>query len=351
MTNAAVQTEVILEPELPIIDPHHHLWDWPAALFASRPIAQHGFDKVIRRVMRYLLSEFLADLNTGHNIRATVFVQCGAMYRAEAPEAFKPIGETEFVNGVAAMCASGTYGEIRACAGIVGHVDLTSGAVVSEVLEAHLRAGSDRFRGIRHSASYDADSEVLGPLVRLGGGLYESKNFREGYAQLAKFDLSFDAWLLEPQLPELISLARAFPNTPVILDHVGTPLGISSYAGKREERFGIWRENIRKLAALPNVSVKLGGLAMAFCNFPSFLQSPPASSVQLAAEWKPYIETCIEAFGVNRCMFESNFPVDLGSCTYPVLWNAFKVLARNYSRDEKSALFSGTAKRVYRLNI
>jgi L-fuconolactonase len=351
MTNAAVQTEVILEPELPIIDPHHHLSDLPAALFASRPVAQHGFDKVIRRAMRYLLPEFLADLNTGHNIRATVFVQCGAMYRADAPEAFKPIGETEFVNGVAAMCASGTYGEIRACAGIVGHVDLTSGAVVSEVLEAHLRAGGDRFRGIRHSASYDADSEVLGPLVRLGGGLYESKNFREGYAQLAKFNLSFDAWLLEPQLPELISLARGFPNTPVILDHVGTPLGIASYEGKRDERFGIWRENIRKLAALPNVSVKLGGLAMAFCNFPSFLQSPPASSVQLADEWKPYIETCIEAFGVNRCMFESNFPVDLGSCTYPVLWNAFKVLARNYSPDEKSALFSGTAKRVYRLNI
>jgi predicted TIM-barrel fold metal-dependent hydrolase len=351
MTNGAAQTEVILEPDLPIIDPHHHLWDWPAALFASRPIAQHGFDKVIRRATRYLLPEFLADLNTGHNIRATVFIQCGAMYRADGPEEFKPIGETEFVNGVAAMCASGTYGEIRACAGIVGHVDLTSGAVVSEVLEAQLVAGGDRFRGIRHSASYDADPNVLGPLVRLGGGLYESKNFREGYAQLAKFKLSFDAWLLEPQLPELISLARAFPNTPVILDHVGTPLGIASYEGKREARFALWRDNIRKLAALPNVSVKLGGLAMAFCNFPSFLQSPAAPSTQLAAEWKPYIETCIESFGANRCMFESNFPVDLGSCTYPVLWNAFKVLAKNYSPDEKTALFSGTARRVYRLNI
>jgi len=343
--------ESILEPDLPIIDPHHHLWDWPPALFANRPVPQHGFDAVIRRAMRYLLPELLTDLNTGHNIRATVFVQCGAMYRADAPDAFKPVGETEFVNGVAAMCASGTYGAVRACAGIVGHVDLTAGTVVSAVLEAHLKAGGDRFRGIRHSASYDADSNVLGPLVRAGAGLYTAKAFREGYAQLGKFDLSFDAWLLEPQLPELIDLARNFPNTPVILDHVGTPLGIAGYQGKREERFAIWRDNMRKLAALPNVSVKLGGLAMAFCNFPSFLRSPRASSTQLAGEWKPYIETCIELFGVNRCMFESNFPVDMGSCTYPVLWNAFKVLAKHYSADEKTALFSGTAQRVYRLKI
>jgi L-fuconolactonase len=344
-------TESILEPDLPIIDPHHHLWDWPPAVFADRPGPQHGFETVVRRAVRYLLPEFLADLNTGHNIRATVFVQCGAMYRAEAQDAFKPVGETEFVNGVAAMCASGAYGAVRACAGIVGHVDLTAGAVVSEVLEAHLKAGGDRFRGIRHSASYDADSNVLGPLVRVGAGLYTAKAFREGYAQLGKFNLSFDAWLLEPQLPELIDLAGRFPNTPVILDHVGTPLGLAGYQGKREERFPIWRDNIRKLAALPNVSVKLGGLAMAFCNFPSFLQSPPASSTQLAGQWKPYVETCIELFGVNRCMFESNFPVDMGSCTYPVLWNAFKVLAKHCSADEKTALFSGTAQRVYRLNI
>jgi L-fuconolactonase len=147
----------------------------------------------------------------------------------------------------------------------------------------------------------------------------------------------------------LIDLARAFPDTPVILDHVGTPLGNASYQGKRELRFPIWRDNMSKLAELPHVSVKLGGLAMPFCNFPSFLQSPPAASGQLAAEWKPYIETCIELFGTQRCMFESNFPVDLGSCTYPVLWNAFKVLAQNYSAAEKTALFSGTARKVYRL--
>jgi L-fuconolactonase len=350
MTNSE-PAESILEPDLPIIDPHHHLWDWPAALFANRPVPRHCFETVVRRAPRYLLPEFLADLNTGHNIRATVFVQCGAMHRADGPDAFKPVGETEFVNGIAAMCASGTYGPVRACAGIVGHVDLTAGAVVSDVLEAHLEAGGERFRGIRHSATYDQDSNVLGPLVRSGAGLFTTKAFREGFAQLAKYDLSFDAWLLEPQLPDLVELARAFPNTQVILDHAGTPLGIAGYQGKREERFPIWRDNMSKLAALPNVSVKLGGLAMAFCNFPSFLQSPPASSVQLAGEWKPYIETCIELFGVTRCMFESNFPVDMGSCTYPVLWNAFKVLAKHYSADEKRALFSGTAQHLYRLKI
>jgi L-fuconolactonase len=349
MTTIDARVEEILEPELPIVDPHHHLWEWPPSLVATLPPPQHPFETVFRRSTRYLLDELLTDLRTGHNVRATVFVQCGAMYRADAAPAFKPVGETEFVNGIAAMCASGSYGDVRVAAGIVGHVDLTLGAVVSDVLEAHLRAGGDRFRGIRHSASYDENPKVLGPLSRTPPGLYESTAFREGYAQLAKFNLSFDAWLLEPQLPQLIELVRRLPQVPVILDHVGTPLGIATYEGKREARFPLWRDNIRTLAQLPNVCLKLGGLAMPFCNFPSFMQSPPASSAQLAREWKPYIETCIDAFGVNRCMFESNFPVDKGSCTYPVLWNALKLVAREYSPAEKSALFSETAKRVYRL--
>jgi L-fuconolactonase len=351
MTPTVEPLEEILEPQLLIVDPHHHLWEWPAALLATLPPPQHPFEKVFRRSTRYLLDEFLADVRTGHNVRATVFVQCGAMYRADAPVAFRPVGETEFVNGVAAMSASGVYGETRVAAGIVGHVDLTLGAVVSEVLESHLRVAGDRFRGIRHSASYDADPRVLGPLSRTPAGLYESAAFQEGYTQLGKFNLSFDAWLLEPQLPALIALVRRFPQVPVVLDHVGTPLGNATYEGKREERFPLWRESIQKLAQLPNVCVKLGGLAMPFCNFPSFMRSPAASSAQLASEWRPYIETCIDAFGVNRCMFESNFPVDRGSCTYPVLWNAFKLIARDYSAAEKSALFSETAARFYRLKL
>ena len=343
--------EQILEPDLPIVDPHHHLWDRPTAILQNLPPSEHGFMDIIRNTPRYLLDELLADLKSGHNIRGTIYMECGAMYRADGPEEFKPLGETEFVNGIAAMSASGNYGPMRACAAIVGHADLTAGAAVGQVLEAHLRTAADRFRGIRHSASYDADSNVLGPLVRVGPGLYAQKNFREGYAQLAKFKLSFDSWLLEPQLPELIDLAQAFPETPVILDHVGTPLGLAGYQGRREERFPLWRANIRKLAALPNVSVKLGGLAMSFCNFPSFLQSPPASSTQLAAEWRPYIEACIDAFGVNRCMFESNFPVDAASCTYRVLWNTFKKIVAGASASEKTALFSGTAARFYRLDL
>jgi predicted TIM-barrel fold metal-dependent hydrolase len=345
--------EAILEPELPIIDPHHHLWDRTGGrppVTPDLPANAHSFTRVGARTPRYLLPELLADLRSGHNIIATVFMQCGAMYRADGPEHMKPVGETEFVNGVAAMTASGNYGDVRACAGIVGHADCTLGEQIDEVLEEHLKV-SDRFRGIRHSCAWDADSNVLGPLARAPAGLYLSDAFRKGYARLARYGLSFDSWLLEPQLPELIDLAKAHPKIPAILNHVGTPLGLASYEGRRSERFGTWRDNVRKLAQLSHVNVKLGGLAMAFCNFPSFLSDPPAPSTQLADEWKPYLETCIEAFGPQRCMFESNFPVDLGSCDYRTLWNAFKLFAKDYSAAEKADLFAGTAKRAYRLQL
>lgn len=344
------QREAIIEPDLPIIDPHHHLWD-RRAVVSSLPPVKHGFEHVVRRSPRYLLDELAADMTSGHKVIGTVFVECGAMYRADGPAEMRPVGETEFVNGVAAMSASGIYGDIRACAGIVGHADLTLGARVREVLEAHLAAGGGRFRGVRQSASYDADPEVLGPLARQGPELYRRAEFREGFAQLAPLGLSFDAWMLEPQLPDVIDLATAFPDTSIILDHVGTPLGIGSYSGRRDERFGVWRDNIRELARRPNVNVKVGGLAMVFPGFPSLLADPPAPSEQLAAEWKPYVETCIEAFGAERCMFESNFPVDILSCDYAVLWNAFKRLAAGASAEEKAALFAGTARRIYRLAI
>lgn len=348
MTDAATQTQTILDPDLPIIDPHHHLWD-RTGILGSLPPVKHGFEHIVRLSPRYLLDELLADMKSGHNVVATVYMECGAMYSADAPPALRPVGETEFVNGIAAMSASGIYGEVRACAGIVGHADCNLGAAVKDVLQAHM-AASRRFRGIRQSASYDADSDVLGPLARQGGGLYMSPKFREGFAQLGPLGLSFDAWMLEPQLPDLIDLARAFPDTQIVLDHVGTPLGIASYSGRRQERFDIWRKNITTLASLPNLAVKVGGLAMVFPGFPSFMSDPPTPAAQLAHEWKPYVETCIEAFGVDRCMFESNFPVDLGSCSYATLWNAFKVLAAGYSDTEKTALFSGTARRIYRLD-
>ena len=348
MSNA----EPILEPDLPIVDPHHHLWDRSARLLEALPSTGHGFEEIIRRAPRYLLDELLADVASGHRVRATVFLECGAMYRASGPEPLRCVGETEFVNGVAAMTASGLYGDVRACAGIVAHADLRMGAAVEEVLRAHESAAPDRFRGIRQSASWDEDPGVLGPLAgRVPAGLYLDRKFREGFAVLERLGLSFDAWLLEPQLGELIDLARAFPGTTIVLDHVGTPLGIAAYAGKREARFAAWRESVRALAECPNAVVKLGGLAMPFAGFATFDATPRASSEALGSDWRPYLETCIEAFGASRCMFESNFPVDRLGCDYATLWNAFKRIAARCSSDEKSALFAGTAARVYRLSM
>jgi len=347
--------EDILEPELAIVDPHHHLWDRRAALAASKEdaAARHGFLRVVDMRARYLLDELLADTGSGHKVVATVFVECRSMWRAEGAHELRPVGETEFVNGVAAMCASGTYGHTLACAGIVGHADLRlPPATLDTVLEAHIAAGGGRFRGIRHSGSHHDDPAVLGPLHgRVAAGLYATPEFRAGFARLAAHGLSFDAWVLEPQLPEVVELARAFPDTTIVLDHVGTPLGIGSHQGRREERFEAWRKNMRALAECPNVNVKLGGLAMVFCGFPSFLSDPAAPSEQLAREWRPYIDECIEAFGAERCMFESNFPVDFGSCSYATLWNAFKRIAADRSADQKQRLFSGTAARVYRLEL
>ncbi len=339
-------SEAILEPALPIVDPHHHLWDRSMAAQAE---PKHGFDHVVRKNAVYLLPDLLRDTGSGHNITHTVFIDCRAFYRADGPPELRSLGETEFVNGVAAMSASGLYGATRACAAIVGNVDLlTFGDRSGEILDKHLQV-SDRFRGIRNSASSDPDPNVLGPLAMRAPGLYRESKFRDGFKQLGARNLSFELWCLEPQLPEAVELARAFPNTKMVLDHVGTPLGIGAYAGKREERFPIWRDQIRELAKSGNVFCKLGGLAMPFCGFPSFMSATPASSEQLAREWKPYIETCIEAFGANRCMFESNFPVDALTCDYATLWNAFKRLASGATDSEKAALFSGSATRFYRI--
>jgi L-fuconolactonase len=345
-----METEAILDPELPIIDPHHHLWDRPSEILKNLPPIDHGFMDILREVPRYLLDELLADLGSGHNVTATVYLECGAMYRIDAPAALQCVGETEFVNGVAAMTASGIYGPVRACAGIVGHADLREGAAVEEVLRAHIAAAPDRFRGIRQSASFDEDMAVLGPLAgRVAAGLYRDEKFREGFAVLGKLGLSFDAWMLEPQLGDLVDLARAFPGTTIILDHVGTPLGIGSYRGRLAERFDVWRASIRELASCDNVVVKLGGLAMPFAGFEWSYTNRPKSSEDLAQAWKPYIDACIEAFGPKRAMFESNYPVDGYSCSYRMLWNALKRCAAGCSAEEKRELFSGTAGRVYRV--
>lgn len=344
--------EPILEPDLPIVDAHHHLWFLPeAALVAtdchSSP-ALRALAPVFRQRARYLFDEYLADIGSGHNVRASVFVDAHTMYRAGGPEALKSVGEVEFVNGVAAMATSGLFGEAKVCAGIVGGVDLRFGAAVEEVLVAHIQAGGGRYRGVRSMVVYDDD--LLG--VDFGKPqLLLDQEFRAGFRRLRGLDLSFEAWILEPQLPELIDLACAFADTQIILNHVGAPVGMGRYSGLRETRFPRWRENIRKLAQCGNVAVKLGGLGIPFGGFKSFLAAPSMGSEQLAAEWRPYIETCIEAFGVGRCMFESNFPVDASVGSYATLWNAFKRIAARYSEDEKAELFSRTASRIYRLDL
>ena len=325
----ALHAEAVLEPELPICDPHHHLWDFEAH--------------------RYLLPELLGDLTSGHDVRSSVFIECMAMYRTEGPEAMRPLGETEFVNGAAAMSASGRYGPVRACAGIVGFADLCLGAAVEAVLEAHMAVAGGRFRGIRHITAFDPDGQIRPSHTKPPPNLLGEARFREGFARLEPLGLSFDAWLYHPQIADLTGLARAFPGTAIVLDHVGGPLGIGPFEGRREEIFPQWRESIQQLAQCPNVHVKLGGLGMKITGYGFHKRERPPGSEEMAGLWRPYIETCIEAFTPQRCMFESNFPVDKVSGSFTVYWNAFKRLASGASPGEKAALFHDTAAAFYKL--
>jgi predicted TIM-barrel fold metal-dependent hydrolase len=321
----AQHQEPIVEPARPIIDPHHHLWGPP------RP--------------PYLHEEIAADLGAGHNVRATVFVECSEAYYQEGDEALRPVGETVFAQGF----TEATDG--RVCAGIVGYADLRQGEAVKAVLEAHLEAGCGHFRGIRQSSVWDPDPDIRTTRRVLPPGLLLDADFRKGFAELAPLGLSFDSWAYFHQIDDLTDLARAFPDTTLILDHVGGLLGTRGYADQRDQVFEQWRKAITALAACPNVQVKIGGLGMASCGFGFSERTTPPNSEQLAQAWRPHVEVCVEAFGVERAMFESNFPVDQVSCSYAVLWNAFKRLAENYSEREKSALFHDTAARVYRLEV
>jgi predicted TIM-barrel fold metal-dependent hydrolase len=323
-------TEAAIEPDLPIIDPHHHLWDTP----------HRG---------TYLLPELLADLSGGHKIVSTVFLECQAMFRAAGPVAMKPVGEVEFVNGVAAMSASGNYGPARVCEAIVGWADLALGAPVRDVLEAEIRAGNGRMRGVRFGTSWDASD--IGKYVSRTVPQHQllDPKFREGFSQLAKLGLTFDSWQYFPQMPDLIDLARAFPETTIIMDHVGGMLGVGPYADRPAEIKAQWLGTLAEIAKCPNVNVKLGGAGMTSFGFDFHDRDIPPSSQELAAAWRPYIEPCIDLFGVDRCMFESNFPPDKQSCGYTELWNAFKHITSGASATERTALYSGTAARVYKL--
>ncbi|MBL8588282.1 MAG: amidohydrolase family protein [Methylobacteriaceae bacterium] len=326
----AAHREDILEPDLPIIDPHHHLLDR----------AEHG---------TYLLPDLLADLASGHNVLATVYLEWLSMYRADGPVEMRPVGEVEFANGVAAMSASGAYGETKVCAAIVGHAELPLGAALGPVLDAMIAAGGGRFRGVRFIACADPDQDQWGAKIRRPPGVLRDAKAREGFREVARRGLSFDTWLYHPQLGDVVDLARAFPDTPICVDHIGGPIGIARFQGKRAEVFADWSRSIRDLAACPNVHVKLGGMGMKIFGFGFHDAERAPGSEELAAAWRPYVETCIEAFGVKRAMFESNFPVDKVSYGYGVYWNTCKRLAKGLSEAEKADLFHATAKRFYKL--
>ncbi len=324
--------EAALEPDLPIIDPHHHFWDAP----------NRGL---------YLLPELLSDIGLGHNIVSTVFLECRAMYRKEGPRHMAALGEVEFVTGLAAMSASGGYGPCRVAEVIIGGGDLTLGAAnVRELMEAEIVAAGGRFRGMRHGVAWD-EHEAVSKYAARTVPLHQvmDPKVREGFAQLAPLGLSFESWQYHPQLPDAIDLARSFPGTSIILNHVGGILGVGPYAGHRQEILAKWKTDISELAKCPNVTMKLGGLGMVSVGFDFHERDLPPSSEDMAAAWRPYIEHCIEAFSVNRCMFESNFPPDKQSGGYTELWNAFKRITAGASAAEKTALYSGTAARVYRM--
>jgi len=325
----ALRTEDVLDPGRPIVDAHHHLW---------------------HRASPYLEPQLAEDLRCGHDIRATVYMECTSMYRAEGDPRFASVGEVEYANGVAAIFASGHHGPARACAGIVGKVDLTMGAFAEEVLHACMAHAPERFRGVRQMAAWDASPEVNVLMRPPPKDLLIDSRFREGFGKLAPLGLSFDAWVYHPQLPQLIDLVDAFPDTSIIIDHIGGFVATGPYASRKNECFRQWLSALRALAQRPNVSLKIGGMNMRSHGCDFIDRELPPTSEELAAAWKPYVEPCIEIFGPERCMFESNFPPDKCGVSARVLWNAFKRLAAAGSEREKADLFAGTAIRAYRLS-
>ncbi len=324
----ARRVEDVIDPALPIVDAHHHLW------------VEHG--------VPYLGPEITEDVGDGHAIGATVFIQANYNYRSDLPPHLAPVGETEAAAAIAAECAAAGC-PTRVAAAIVAFADLTQGETLDDVLDAHEAAGRGAFRGVRHSVSRDPhypDGIIVRPAP---AGLLGTPAYRNGMARLAERGISYDAMLYHSQIGELTEAARALPDLAIVLDHIGCIIGLGPYRGHEQETFRSWRGDMAELAGCPNVNVKLGGFGMIICGPEWHEAAMPPSSAQLAQAWRPYIESCIELFGAERCMFESNFPVDKAMYSYRTLWNAFKLLAQDASDSERNALFSGTAARVYRI--
>ena len=319
--------EEVLEPERVIVDPHHHF-------FVESPVFPH-----------YELDDLWLDTAT-HRVSQTVYLQCGEGYRQGGPERFKPVGETEWVDGIAAR-ARHRPGAAQIGA-IVGTAELRLGGAVREVLEAHCQA-SALFRGIRQIAAWDPDASLPRGEGVTHAALYADADFRAGFAVLGELGLSFDAWHYHTQTPHLTDLARAFPQVTIVLDHFGSPLGVGAYAGRADDVFAVWSRDLAELARCPNVCLKVGGLAMPWNGFGFEHGAQPPGSLAFVQRQRRWFDYAIEEFGPTRCMFESNFPVDKCSLSYGVLWNAFKRMAAGYSESEKDALFRATASRCYRL--
>ncbi len=321
--------EEIIDPEREIIDPHHHLW------------RGRWFD--------YLLEDLWADTGSGHNVTKTVFIQCRAEYRTAGPEHLKPVGETEFVAEIAQQSQKGSETQAR-IAGIIAHANLTLGDVVEEILDAHEDAGRGLFRGIRHAGAREENPDAL-MIQGLGEkGLFDREDFRQGVRLLGRRGLTYESWHYHHQIRSFTTMAKAVPDTVIILDHFGTPLGVGPYAGRRDEIFQEWKKDIAELAKCENVYAKLGGMAMPDNGFGWHLRAVPPTSDEFVKAQKDYYLHTIECFGPNRCMFESNFPVDRLSISYPVVWNGFKKIVAEFSEDEKDMMFSDTATRVYNLH-
>lgn len=322
----ALRTEPALDPGQPVLDSHHHLYQRPG--------------------LRYLLDEYAADLASGHDVRATVAVQARAMLRADGPPELAALGETEFLNGQAAMSASGIFGPARVAAAIVGHVDLRLDGV-RQVLERHVAAAGGRLRGIRHPLAWDADARLLNPAYATTQELANTDTFRRGLTVLQSMGLSFEIWAFYPQLPQLARMARAFPDLPIVVNHLGGVIRAGEHS--KEDVFALWRQGLARLAECPNVVVKLSGLGMRLSAFGFDDGALPPSSEDLAAAWYPWMMTTLDLFGPARCMWGSNFPVDKGSYSYATGLNAMKRLLAGASDGERHDVLWRCAAQHYKL--
>lgn len=314
-----------IDPDLPICDPHHHLWldeghtGWP-----------------------YTLDDLHRDTGAGHRVVRTVFLECHAEYRTEGPRHLRPVGETEFVVELAEQSAASGGAEIAA---IMGNADVSLGAAVEEVLAAHDEAGRGRFRGVRYITAQDPHP----PLAMGTSAAMDDPAYLDGVRTVGRMGFTYDAMVYHPQLPELVGVAQECPDTPIVIDHLGGVLGTGPYKDRRDEILAFWRDAMAALAACPNTYLKVGGIGMPMMGFRWDHQDQPATSDQLVEAWADPIRWVIDAFGPQRCMFESNFPVDKRGAGYVALWNAFKRIAADYSADEKRWLFHDTAATAYRI--